>query len=172
MIKPVLYLVAGAPGSGKSTTVEVLLALESPFVFFDLDWLAAPASALYGEDIRFVPESWKPYGELWFGVLYATCQNGLIPVLFTPGDPSDYEKETLPSWCGGLEWLLLDCDDDVRLKRLQQREWSGARLSETFQDAAMLRELIMRYVDTGKSNPNEVAEEVLKWLKEMSEPHL
>ena len=98
----VLHVVTGAPGAGKSTTVEALLTLESAFVFFDIDWLAAPASALYGRDIRFAPESWGPYGELWFSVLHAAFQNGQTPVLFTPADPSDYEG-ALPEWCGGLE---------------------------------------------------------------------
>jgi len=92
-----LYLVAGAPGAGKSTTVEALLRVDSAFVFFDIDWLAAPASALFGHDIRFAPESWKPYGELWFSVLHAVVQNGRVPVLFTPGDPSDYEGKELPN---------------------------------------------------------------------------
>ncbi len=174
--KQLLYSVTGAPGAGKSTTVEVLLGLESPFTFFDLDELAAPASALYGQDIRFAPESWEPYGELWWGVLTAAVKNGHIPVLFTPADPGDYEKSVLPEWCGGLEWLLLDCADNVRLERLQRRGWSGKRLEEAFQDADMLRKTVARRVDTGKLTPDEVAEQVLLWLtetsSEVSQPHL
>ena len=158
-----LFLVTGAPGAGKSTTVEVLLRLESPFVFFDIDWLAAPASALYGQDVRFAPESWKPYGELWFSVLYAVLQNGRTPVLFTPGDPRDYTAP-LPDWCGGLEWLLLDCADEVRRERLQPRGWRGARLEEAFHDATSVRELISRRLDTGELTPREVAGQVLTWL--------
>ena len=120
-----LYLVTGAPGAGKSTTVEALLGLESPFTFFDLDWLAAPASALYGQDIRFAPERWAFYGDLWWSVLTAAVKNAHTPVLFTPADPDDYKNKALPEWCGGLEWLLLDCEDGVRLERLRQRGWSG-----------------------------------------------
>ena len=163
----VLHLVTGAPGAGKSTTVKALLGLGSPFIFFDIDWLAAPASALYGRDIRFAPESWGSYGELWFSVLHAVFQNGQTPVLFTPADPSDYGG-ALPEWCGGLEWLLLDCDDDVRLERLRQRGWSGARLREAVQDAAVLRKLVLRRSDTGNLSPDKVAEQVLRWLKETS----
>ncbi len=165
MKRRTLYLVAGAPGAGKSVATEALLGLESPFVFLDIDWLVAPASALYGQDIRFSPESWSPYGELWFSVLHAVYQNGLTPVLFTPSDPSDYD-EALPDWCGGLEWLLLDCADDVRLERLHGRGWQGERLAEAFQDAALMRQLIPRRVDTGILNPYEVAGQVLVWLKE------
>lgn len=168
MEKHVLYLVTGAPGAGKSTTVEALLTLESAFIFLDIDWLAAAASALYGQDIRFAPESWKPYGELWFSVLHTVYQNGRVPVLFTPGDPSDYEREELPSWCGRLEWLLLDCDDDTRLERLRRRGWNEARVEEAFQDAAALRLMVSRCIDTGQLNPNEVAEQVLRWLSEVS----
>ena len=163
-----LHLVTGAPGAGKSTTVEALLTLKSALVFFDIDWLAAPASALYGRDIRFAPESWEPYGELWFSVLHAAFQNGQTPVLFTPADPSDYKEKTLPEWCGGLEWLLLDCADSVRLERLQLRGWSGERLREAFQDAAVLRKLVLRRVDTGNLSPDKVAEQVLRWLDKTS----
>lgn len=167
-VRTALYLVTGAPGAGKSTTVEALLGLESPFVFFDIDWLAAPASALYGEDIRFAPESWSFYGELWFSVLHATFQNGLTPVLFTPSDPSDYKGKALPDWCSGLEWLLLDCADNIRLERLHARGWQGVRLTEAFQDAALMRELIPRRVDTGGLDSYEVAEQVLTWLRRPS----
>ena len=163
-----LHLVTGAPGAGKSTAVKALLELESPFVFFDIDWLAAPASALYGQDIRFALESWTFYGDLWWAVLDAAVKNGHIPVLFTPADPSDYKEKTLPEWCGGLEWLLLDCDDDVRLERLRQRGWSGARLREAVQDAAVLRKLVLRRVDTGNLSPDKVAEQVLRWLNKTS----
>lgn len=163
-----LYFVTGAPGAGKSTTVEALLAFGSAFVFFDSDWLAAPASALYGQDIRFQPASWQPYGELWFSVLHALFQNGRVPVLFTPGDPGDYKRNALPNWCSGLEWLLLDCDDDTRLARLQRRGWEEARSGEALQDAAVLRALVSRRIDTGKLSPEEVAERVLVWLKETS----
>ena len=166
MEKLSLYLVAGAPGAGKSTTVEALLRCGSAFVFFDSDWLAAPASALFGQDIRFAPESWEPYGELWFSVLHAVHQNGRVPVLFTPGDPSDYDGKELPNWCGRLEWLLLDCDDDTRLERLRRRGWNEARVEEAFQDAAALRLMVSRHVDTGKLRPDEVAEQVLVWLRE------
>ncbi len=171
MTKYVLHLVTGAPGAGKSTTVETLLRLKSPFVFFDIDWLAAPASALYGQDIRFAPESWEPYGELWFSLLHAIFRNNQIPVLFTPADPSDYAKKVLPDWCEGLEWLLLDCADNVRLERLQRRGWQGKRLEEAFQDADVLRKMIARRVDTGMT-PDEVAEQVLTWLKETSQPYV
>ena len=121
-MKPVVLLfVAGAPGSGKSTVVTKLLEKPSPFVVFDIDWLAEPASRLVGRDIRFAPETWEPYGELWFGVLHAVLQNGLTPVLFTPADPSDFAGKPLPAWCAGLRWLLLDCDDETRRARLQGR---------------------------------------------------
>lgn len=155
----------GAPGSGKSTVVAKLLERSAPFVFLDIDWLADPASRLVGRDIRFAPETWEAYGELWFGVLYAVFQNGLTPVLFTPGDPSDFAGRPLPAWCAGLRWLLLDCGDEVRRVRLRARGWTGARLEEALEDARALREGVAERVDTGVLNPDEVAERVLGWLR-------
>lgn len=154
----------GAPGSGKTTVVETLLERAAPFVFFDIDWLADPASQLVGRDIRFAPETWEAYGELWFGVLHAVFRNNQTPVLFTPGDPSDFDGRPLPAWCRGLEWLLLDCDDATRSIRLQRRGWDEARLKEALHDAEAMRRLIPDRIDTGSSSPNKVAERVLTWL--------
>lgn len=158
-----LYFVTGAPGSGKTTVVEALLSRRSDFVFFDIDWLAEPASTLVGQDIRFAPETWPAYGEVWFGVLHAIFNNGLRPVLFTPADPSDF-AEPLPAWCAGIKWLLLDCNDDTRVERLRRRGWEETRLEEALGDARALRRMVGERVDTGSMSPEDVASAVLEWL--------
>ncbi len=55
-----LYLVTGAPGAGKSTTVEAMLRLNSEILVFDMDWLLDAASRLAGQDIRFAPQNGQP----------------------------------------------------------------------------------------------------------------
>jgi hypothetical protein len=160
-----LYFVAGAPGSGKSTVVGELLGRTPRFVFFDIDWLAESASGLAGRDIRFAPETWPAYGEVWFSVLHAVLANDLTPVLFTPADPSDFAGRPLPDWCTGIIWLLLDCDDGVRLERLERRGWDAARMQEALHDAVALRQLIAQRIDTGVLDPDAVAGQILAWLE-------
>ncbi len=160
-----LYFVAGVPGSGKTTVVKKLLEEGSGFVFFDIDWLADPVSALVGRDIRFAPETWPAYGEVWFSVLHAVIKNGLTPVLLTPADPSDFASGPLPDWCAGISWLLLDCDDETRLERLRRRGWEEERLQDALHDARVLRALVSQRVDTGSLAPAEVAALVLTWLR-------
>lgn len=157
----------GAPGSGKTTVTRTLLEGTAPYVLFDIDWLADPVSQLVGKDIRFAPETWGAYGEVWFAVLYAVLQNGLTPVLFTPADPDDFAEKPLPGWCRGLEWLLLDCDDETRRARLRARGWSGARLDEAMGDARALRQQVPTRLDTGKATPGETAVQVLAWLERL-----
>ena len=59
-----LLFVTGAPGAGKSTTLDALLKIDSEYIAFDIDWLIESASALVEKDIRFDPGTWKPYGVL------------------------------------------------------------------------------------------------------------
>lgn len=165
MKRHTLYFVSGAPGSGKTTVVEKLLEKPSAFVFFDIDWLADPASALVGQNIRFAPETWSAYGDVWLGVLHAVIKNGLTPVLLTPADPSDFASRALPDWCAGISWLLLDCNDKTRLERLRRSGWEEERLQDALQDAATMRPLILDHVDTGASSPDEVALSILGWLE-------
>lgn len=140
------------------------MASAAPYVFFDIDWLADPASGPAGRDIRFAPETWDAYGELWFGVLYGVLRNHLTFALFTPADPGDFAGKPLPGWRRGLEWLLRGCDDETRRARLQARGWTGARLDEAMGDARALRQQVPARIDTGKATPGETAAQVLLWL--------
>jgi len=166
-MKHILHLVTGAPGAGKTTAVEAFLRLRSDFIALDIDWLIDSASALAGRDIHTDASTWKPYGALWFDVLGAVFRNGRTPVFFAPTDRTDIEKHGLPVWCSGVEWLLLDCDDDTRRGRLRQRPgWTDAAIEEALADAAVLRADTPRRVDTGTMTPEGVAREILRWLVE------
>jgi len=162
-----LAIVTGAPGSGKSTTLNAFLDLHSPYIAFDIDWLAEAGSGLAGKDIYADSSTWKPYGLLWFEVLHAVYRNGQTPVFFTPNDPQDIEQYGQPDWCRDIKWLLLDCDDQTRRERLVHRsDWTEARIAEAIADAGALRQAIRLQVDTGLLSPKEVAAQILDWLEQ------
>lgn len=74
-----MYIVTGAPGAGKTTTLNAFLDLKTKYVAFDIDWFTEAASNLAGKDIHSDPSTWKPYGVLWFEVLHAIYKNGKTP---------------------------------------------------------------------------------------------
>ena len=159
-----LLFVTGAPGAGKSTTLDALLKIDSEYIAFDIDWLIESASALVEKDIHSDPGTWKPNGVLWFEILHSVCKNSVQPILFCPNSPSDIESFGLPYWCEKVHWILLDCEDEIRKQRLETRvDWNDKRKKEAFIDAASLREILRRSIDTSYSSPSEVAQKVLGW---------
>ena len=161
-----LIIVTGAPGSGKSTAIEGILELKSPFLVFDIDWLAASAGELAKKNIFVDPESWAPYNALWREVLHSVYRNAQQAIFFTPNSPDDLP--TAPDWCGEVRWLLLDCDDDVREQRLANRlDWTLARKTEAFRDAAELRTFDLDSIDTGRHSVSAVASKVLSFARRL-----
>lgn len=55
-----LWVVTGAPESGKSTTVEYLLEQNLDFAVFDIDWLIKQGNELIYQRIQDTPASWQP----------------------------------------------------------------------------------------------------------------
>lgn len=163
-----LCIVTGAPGSGKSTTLQAFLELHSRYIAFDIDWLAEAASELAGKDIYSDPTTWKPYASVWFEILHAIYKNGQTPVFFTPNDPQDMEQYGQPAWCSDIEWLLLDCDDQTRRGRLVHRpNWTHPMIAEACADARVLRQSIPLQVDTGLLSPADIARKILDWLEQV-----
>jgi len=172
MMKHTLHIVTGAPGSGKSTALEAFLRLKSDFIAFDIDWLTETASDLAGKDVIFDQSTWKPYNGVWFEVLYATHLNSKTAVFFAPTSTSDIVKHGKPAWCSDIEWLLLDCDDGIRYRRLKQRpEWTDAMIEEAVNDAIFLRQTVRLRIDTGTTPPDQVAHLIRDWLQRTDDRH-
>ncbi len=165
MIKE-LHFVSGAPGAGKSTAVASFIALKSAYLALDIDSLADSAGMLADKHIYSDPDAWKPYSDLWFDILYAICRNGVQPIFFCPNTPSDIDRFGKPAWCRKIHWLLLDCDDSVRLERLSERkDWSAEQRDEAIDDATELRTSISNRVNTGALSPDGVAKKILSWVE-------
>jgi hypothetical protein len=148
-----LYVITGAPGAGKSTTLAAFRRLQSPLLAFDMDWLLAAASHLAGKAIRTELATWPAYNALWFEIVGMIVQNHQRPLLFSRLDPQDLMQYS-PSWWTRVESLLLDCADPVRRLRLQQRPgWTEAMIEEALHDAASLRQTVPTQVDTGNDSP-------------------
>lgn len=166
----ILHLVTGAPGAGKSTTVAAFLHLNSRFLAFDLDWFLDAASTLARQDIRVAPTTWPAYHALWVAILAAIDRNHQESVLFAPISSQDIMRYGHPSWCTRIDWLLLDCADEVRRHRLTQRPgWTEPMIAETLADAQELREAVARRIDTGSHSPGQVAQLLHHFLQHATE---
>jgi hypothetical protein len=162
----IIYIVTGAPGSGKTTTLEALLSRAGSFLVFDIDWLLIPASQLARSDILSDHATWPAYNALWFEILHAVHKNGKRAIFFSPLDTHDVARYGQPAWCARIEWLLLDCDDVTRQMRLSCRPgWTEAMIAEALIDAQALREQVTERIDTGIYTPDEVAAAILVWVE-------
>jgi len=161
-----LYIVTGAPGSGKSTALAALLRQPNPYLAFDIDWLTITASDLARSDIIFDRTTWPAYNALWLEILQAVYRNGKVAIFFSPFDTNDVAQAGQTTWYQRIEWLLLDCDDATRQMRLSVRSgWSGEMIGEALSDARALRDHIPERIDTGIRTPDEVAEAIVSWVR-------
>ncbi|WP_350280243.1 AAA family ATPase [Kribbella sp. HUAS MG21] len=153
-----LFVVTGAPGSGKSTVVPELVRL-SPgnLVVMDMDELLDDNGRLLGIDIASPTAEpiWPAYNGLWLRITELIRRSGIPVLLLTPGLPSQ-----LPEG----RWLHLDCADAVRRKRLAQRGWAEDQIAEALADAAEIRKLVPRSV-RGDVAPERCAKSILEWLR-------
>ena len=140
--------VLGAPGSGKSTLVRHLRPLLPGRVVIDWDAFLGPAGELAGAPIRTTPRTWESYGRLVRSIVETLVPPDVVLLgVRTPVELGD--------WPEG-RWVLLDCSDEERRRRLAGRR-DPSEVADAVADAAAYRSLEMPVLDTTGLDPTEVA---------------
>lgn len=150
-----LWVVLGAPGSGKSTVAARLRTAVPQLAVIDWDEFMPPVERLVGREVRQSPELWQPYAELVEVVVRSL--GGVPAVLFTVCTPDE-----LREWPTS-EWTLLDCDDVERERRLAGRRPEEIR--HALNDASAYRRLGLPVLDTSSKAVDEVVAELVLRLR-------
>lgn len=148
-----LVYVVGAPGSGKTAVAPHLRRLLDEWVVFDWDALLESATALAGVEVRSSPDLWARYDDLVLAAVAAVGQSGVRCVVLGVRTPQE-----LAHWPVD-RWILLDCDDEERGRRLVEAGRPHDR-EEAVADAARDRAQGLQAIDTSALPPREVAEEL------------
>jgi hypothetical protein len=147
-----MHFVLGAPGSGKSAVTAPLRSLLPEWTIIDWDALITSAGHLAGCSIRTNETTWQPYRDLMREVAaLSPPKRTLLLGVSTPAE--------LTGWPDG-KWLLLDCDDTERVRRLRLRGEMDEVIRSAVMDAIEYRSLALPTLDTTKLDPREVAAKI------------
>lgn len=155
-----LYVVAGAPGVGKTTLLPALVEAADGEVVFDTDELLEDGS-LIGVPIATAEAApiWPAYNRMWERILNAVRRAG-HPVIFLSTVPDEHELTEDVRWAG------LDCADELRRTRLEARGWTEEEIEDAMADAKALRTLIPTRFDTDDQDAHALARRILNWVRE------
>lgn len=154
-----LIVVTGASGSGKTTILPALLdRLRGACMVFDVDWLGDPFSRHPGAGTG---SQWPVIRDVWLHVAHGVAQNGLPSLLLGPFIPEHLDGLVGRRWVGEIHYVVLDCPDDERVRRLAARpRWRSRDVDDQLGFAAWLRQNLAPVVDTSGTTPGAVADEV------------
>ncbi|MBM7784149.1 AAA family ATPase [Tenggerimyces flavus] len=154
-----LYVVAGAPGVGKTTLLPALVAEADGEVVFDTDELLEDGS-LIGVPIATMEAApiWPAYNRMWERIINAVRRAG-HPVIFLSAVPDEDELTADVHWAG------LDCADALRRTRLEARGWVEEEIEDAMVDAKALRSLIAPRFDTDDQDASALARRILQWVR-------
>lgn len=153
--------VLGAPGSGKSSTVPALAELLPAHAVLDWDAFMDPAAALAGQEIRANPEAWPAYRELVHAVIGSIAH--LPVVLLGVCTPAELKEWPIDAW------VLLDCTDQERRRRLDQHADPGA-VEDAIRDGREYRLLGLPVIDTTGRPPAAAAAELARFIHSLDGP--
>lgn len=160
-----LFVITGASGSGKTTLFGPLAKLlAGQCLVFDVDWLIDASSALSGAaTVGEIP--WDGFAQAWLAVSHGVAQSGFPTILLGTLTPAGLEANVGRKWIGPIHGLLLDCPDDIRRERIEDRPpWRLRDITEQIRWAAWLRENIMEQIDTSRCSPEDTAQAIADWV--------
>ena len=159
-----LFVVTGASGSGKSTVFPLVVdRLAGHCIVFDGDWLIDPLS-------QATPDGrvdWPAFRDTWLHVAHGVAQNGVATLLFAPFFPEQLDELPGRTWIGDVHYLVLDCSDQERLRRIEARPpWRNRDIEPEQTDFAhWLRTNLAPVLDTSILSPAEVADGIAVWVR-------
>ena len=132
-----LFVLTGAPGSGKTAALTPIRQRLAGVVVVDMDTFLDAASALAGADLRYAADRWPAYNRLCRALVGTVLDSGADCLLLTPLEPRE-----APDWRPGeVAWAVLDCPDPDRRERLGRRGMPAGEIDDALRDAAVLRRL-------------------------------
>jgi hypothetical protein len=167
VIRP-LFVVTGASGAGKTTIFPELLGrLARQCAVFDADWLIDPL----GRAAKDGQVDWPSFRDSWLHVAHGVAQNGLPTLLLAPFIPEHLAGLPGRPWVGDIHFLVLDCPDDLRRRRIEARPaWRNRDIDDQTRFGRWLRENLSPVIDTSQDSPSGVAETVTVWVLDKSKP--
>ena len=152
-----LTYVLGAPGSGKSTVAPVLRRALPGYVILDWDVYMPAASELAERDIRRDRTTWPGYRNLMRAVVDTVLPASLVVLgVCTPDELSGWPIDS---------WLVLDCTDEERERRLANKG-GASDMNDVLAEAARYRALGLHVIDTTARTPQSVADELAHTISE------
>lgn len=162
VIRP-LFVVTGASGSGKTTILpELLSRLSGWCAVFDVDWLIDPLGRAANDG----QVNWTAFTDTWLHLAHSVAQNGLPTLLLAPFIPENLDPLPGRAWVGDIHYLVLDCPDDERRRRIEARpRWRARDIDEQTEFGRWLRAHLEPVVDTSDQSPSQAADAVAAWVR-------
>jgi hypothetical protein len=105
---------------------------------------------------------WPAYNRLWARIVNMMTRAHVPVLLSAPVTPSEWNRAVDEVGARlSTTFLLLDCADDLRARRLSERGWSATKVDCAIADASDLRELGLQVLDTTKRSVGDVGAELI-----------
>jgi broad-specificity NMP kinase len=150
-----LTIVLGAPGSGKTTIAGRLRKSLRGYAVIDWDDFMPAVQTLAGRDVKTSRAMWAPYRELLRAVVASL--DSVPTVVLGVCTPDE-----LAGW-PSARWILLDCADEERRRRLTGRP--SSEIEDAIADAGNYRRLGLPALDTSGSAVEEIVNELATMIE-------